>query len=122
MAKPTPVRGLDAATPLPEAARAFLGARLADVQRHLGMLGPRLDSEEVHDARVASRRLRAALTLFGDDKRVRRADRVVSALQDALGEVRDLHVQLDAFAAMGEQAAPLERTALRHVRRHLSAR
>ena len=122
MAKPTPVRGLDAATPLPEAARAFLGARLADVQRHLGMLGPRLDSEEVHDARVASRRLRAALTLFGDDKRVRRAYRVVSALQDALGEVRDLHVQLDAFAAMGEQAAPLERTALRHVRRHLSAR
>ena len=122
MAKPTPVRGLDAATPAAEAARAFLGARLADVQRQLGKLGVRLDSEEVHDARVASRRLRAALALFGDARRVRRADRVVRALQDALGEVRDLQVQLDAFASMGERAAPLERTALRHVRQHLSTR
>lgn len=120
MAKPTPVRGLEATTPMPEAARAFLGARLADVQRHLGKLGPRLGSEQVHDARVASRRLRAALALFGDGKRVQRADRVVSALQDALGEVRDLHVQLDAFGKLSDEAAPLERTALRHVRERLA--
>lgn len=122
MAKPTPVRGLDAATPMPEAARALLGARLADVQRYLGKLGPDLGSDEVHDARVATRRLRAALALSGGRKRVRRADRVVQALQDALGDVRDVHVQLDAFTAMAEKAAPLERTALRHVREHLAAR
>ena len=107
---------------MPEAARALLGARLADVQRYLGKLGPDLGSDEVHDARVATRRLRAALALFGDRKRVRRADRVVQALQDALGDVRDVHVQLDAFTAMAEKAAPLERTALRHVRDHLAAR
>ena len=122
MARPTPVRGLDAATRMPEAARALLGARLADVQRYLGKLGPDLGSDEVHDARVATRRLRAALAIFGDRKRVRRADRVVQALQDALGDVRDVHVQLDAFTAMAEKAAPLERTALRHVREHLAAR
>ncbi|RPH72440.1 MAG: CHAD domain-containing protein [Myxococcaceae bacterium] len=122
MAKPTPVRGLDAATPMPEAARALLGARLADVQRYLGKLGPDLGSDEVHDARVATRRLRGALALFGDRKRVRRADRVVQTLQDALGDVRDVHVQLDAFTAIAEKAAPLERTALRHVRDHLAAR
>jgi len=122
MAKPTPVRGLQASTPMPEAARTLLGGRLADVQRQLGKLGGALAADPVHDARVATRRLRAALVLFGDDKRVRRADKVVSALQDALGEVRDLHVQLDAFTEMGEKAAPLERTALRHVREHLEAR
>ena len=122
MAKPTPVRGLDAATPMPEAARACVASRLADVRRHLGKLGPNLGAEEVHDARVATRRLRAALTLFGDKKRVRKADKVISALQDALGDVRDLHVQLAAFAALGEKADPLERTALRHVREHLMAR
>ena len=122
MAKPTPVRGLHAATPMPEAARALRGGRLADVQRQRGKLGGTLAADPVHDARVATRRLRAALVLFGDDKRVRRADKVVSALQDALGEVRDLHVQLDAFAAMDDQAAPLERTALRQVRQHLEAR
>jgi len=122
MAKPTPVRGLHATTPMPEAARAFVGGRLADVQRQLGKLGNNLGSEQVHDARVATRRLRAALALFGGGKRVRRADKVVRALQDALGDVRDVHVQLEAFDELGEQAAPLERTALRHVREHLSAR
>jgi CHAD domain-containing protein len=106
---------------MPEAARAFLTARLADVQRHLGKLGPRLGSDQVHDARVASRRLRAALALFGDAKRVERTDGVVRALQDALGAVRDLHVQLDAFGQLSEEAAPLERTALRHVRERLQA-
>jgi CHAD domain-containing protein len=122
MAKPTPVRGLDAATPMPDAARALLGGRLADVRRQLGKLGKDLGSDQVHDARVATRRLRAAVALFGGGKRVRRADDAVRALQDALGEVRDLHVQLDAFTAMGDQGAPLERTALRHVREHLAAR
>ncbi len=122
MAKPTPVRGLEPASPMSEAARAFLGARLADVQRHLGKLGPRLGSDEVHDARVASRRLRAALVLFGEGRRVRRADRVVRALQDALGEVRDLHVQMEAFGKMSDEAGPLERTTLRHVRQHLGDR
>jgi CHAD domain-containing protein len=122
MAKPTPVRGLDASTPMPEAARAFVGSRLADVQRHLGKLGPRLDAEQVHDARVATRRLRAALSLFGAHKRARQADKVVRRLQDALGDVRDLHVQLDAFSALDAHAEALERTALRHVRQHLTAR
>jgi CHAD domain-containing protein len=122
MAKPTPVRGLHAGTPVPEAARTFLGGRLADVQRQLGKLGKELDAEKVHDARVATRRLRAALVLFGDGKRVRRADKVVRALQDALGEVRDLQVQLAAFSGMGDQGEPLERTAVRHVREALSAR
>src|SRR5215831_16126298 len=122
MAKPTPVRGLHAATLMPEAARALLGGRLADVQRQLGKLGGELAADPVHDARVATRRLRAALVLFEDEKRVRRADKIVSALQDSLGDVRDLHVQLDAFAAMGDDASPLERTALRHVREHLEAR
>lgn len=122
MAKPTSVRGLQASTSMPEAARALLGGRLADVQRQLGKLGGELAADPVHDARVATRRLRAALVLFGDDKRVRRADKVVSALQDALGEVRDLHVQLDAFTEMSDRAASLERTALRHVREHLEAR
>ena len=119
MAKPTPVRGLKAATPMPKAAHAFLKARQSDLRRHLGKLGPRLGSEQVHDARVASRRLRATLALFGGGKRVDRADREASDLQDSLGEVRDLHVQLDGFGKLSDEAAPLERTALRHVRERI---
>ena len=120
MAKPTPVRGLGPATPMPEAARALLGARLGDLRRHLAKLGTKLGPEQVHDTRVASRRLRSTLALFGGGKRTRRADREIRELQDALGGVRDLHVQLAAFGKMSDQAAPLERTALRHVRQHLA--
>jgi CHAD domain-containing protein len=124
---------------MPEAARAFLTARLGDVQRHLSGLGeppatdrakgkragnprpPPVPADEVHDSRVATRRLRAALKLFGDEGRVQKADGLVSALQDALGEVRDIHVQMDAFAKLGAKAQPAERSALRHLRQSLAS-
>jgi CHAD domain-containing protein len=139
MAKPSPVRSVSAVTPMPEAARAFLAARLGDVQRNLSGLGdppgnahpkgtrasrprqPSVPAEAVHDSRVATRRLRAALKLFGDGGRVRKADGVVSALQDALGGVRDIHVQVDAFAKLGARAQPSEQAALRHLRQSLAS-
>jgi CHAD domain-containing protein len=49
------------------------------------------DREAVHDARVACRRVRAALRLLG----LRELDRQVKDLQDALGEVRDLQLQAE---------------------------
>jgi CHAD domain-containing protein len=132
---------------MPQAARAFLTARLGDVQRHVSGLGdtaaagqtPRtgtgrakgrqgrrsrqasVSAEAVHDSRVATRRLRSVLRLFGARGRVTKADRVVSALQDALGDVRDIHVQLDAFARLGAKAKPSERPALRRLRQSLSS-
>jgi CHAD domain-containing protein len=56
------------------------------------------DIEGVHGMRVATRRLRAALEVFGaclDPKRGRRALRDVKALAAALGERRDRDVQLE---------------------------
>lgn len=47
--------------------------------------------DPVHDARVACRRVRAALRLLG----LRELDRPVKDLQDALGDVRDLQLQAD---------------------------
>lgn len=49
------------------------------------------EKEAVHDARVACRRVRAALRLLG----LRELDRPVKDLQDALGEVRDLQLQAE---------------------------
>jgi CHAD domain-containing protein len=49
------------------------------------------DKDAVHDARVACRRVRAALRLLG----LRELDRPVKDLQDALGAVRDLQLQAD---------------------------
>jgi CHAD domain-containing protein len=104
MAKPTPVEGLDADTPLAEAARRLLAARLADVRAYVagvvetrGIESRRDDGiEAVHDCRVATRRLRAALRLFGRAGRspqLLTLGQEVAALGRALGAVRDLDVQ-----------------------------
>jgi triphosphatase len=62
------------------------------------------DPEELHDMRVAARRLRAAISLFRDALPIR-----ISRLQDeirwvsqALGAVRDLDVQLEQLRAWSE--------------------
>ncbi|MES2459542.1 MAG: CHAD domain-containing protein [Armatimonadota bacterium] len=64
--------------------------------------------EALHDMRVGSRRLRAALALFAGvfpRAEFRDLDRQVGAITDALGAVRDLDVQLDALRAL-ESSVP----------------
>jgi len=87
------VSGLSPGTPVGEAATKLLHARFADVRRLEIRAVHRLDTEEVHDLRVACRRLRAAIKVFGA-KPLRRLDPLVEHLQDALGEVRDVQLQL----------------------------
>ena len=93
MAKPTEVPGLDARTRTRTCGQRLISARLADVRRYEQPLQTRIDSEAVHDMRVAANRLRAALRLFGNH-RVREMQREVKRLQDALGEVRDGQVEI----------------------------
>jgi CHAD domain-containing protein len=87
------VAALSPETPVAEAAAKLLHARFADVRRLEIRAVHRLDAEEVHDLRVACRRLRAAIKVFGG-KPLRRLDPLVEHLQDALGEVRDVQLQL----------------------------
>jgi CHAD domain-containing protein len=58
------------------------------------------DVEELHDMRVATRRTRAALSLFEDalPVRARHVRMELGWLADALGAVRDLDVQLERLA------------------------
>jgi triphosphatase len=110
---------------------------LAAVRRHLGALiahepGARLgeDPEELHDMRVATRRLRAALDIFSAvlPPRAQMSRRELSWVGRLLGAVRDLDVQiahheLDAARVASllhdiTRPAPLEPllTLLRHER------
>jgi CHAD domain-containing protein len=73
---------------------SVLAARIADVRQHEVALLRTIDADHVHDMRVATRRLRAALQLLVHDERARRTIANVKRLQDALGVVRDRHVQL----------------------------
>lgn len=63
------------------------------------------DIEEVHDMRVASRRLRAALSVFEPAFPCRRYDRFerdVAEVTRSLAEARDLDVMIAAVEKMGE--------------------
>lgn len=58
------------------------------------------DIEFLHDMRVGTRRLRAALSVFGavfSPPELRRWDKEVGQLTDALGTVRDLDVQIETL-------------------------
>jgi triphosphatase len=79
----------------------------AILRRHFGAMlahepGVRLgeDPEELHDMRVATRRLRAALKLYADalPKRAERYERDLQWVAGALGEVRDLDVHLQRLS------------------------
>lgn len=65
--------------------------------------------ERVHDMRVATRRLRAVLEIFGECFPAKAHARVlkdVKALADALGERRDPDVQIEALAGHLGAIAP----------------
>lgn len=73
------------------------------------------DVEHVHDMRVATRRLRAALEIFEPcfpPKRHRKALKRVKALADALGERRDLDVEIELLEDLAEGVAGEDHEAL----------
>lgn len=74
------------------------------------------DVERVHDMRVATRRLRAALEVFEPcfpSKRHRKALKKVKALADALGERRDADVEIALLEGLLDEAAEADQGALR---------
>lgn len=73
------------------------------------------DIERVHDMRVATRRLRAALEVFEacfPRKRHRKALKRVKALADALGGRRDLDVEIEQLQGLGDAIAEEDADAL----------
>ena len=73
------------------------------------------DIEDVHDMRVASRRLRAAVEGFSDAfprKKLRPLLNEVKEIADTLGQVRDLDVMLARLAADRRGRLPAQRLVL----------
>ena len=74
--------------------------------------------ERVHDMRVATRRLRAALEIFEPcfpRKRRRKALKGVKALADALGERRDADIEIELLERLAGEVAAADRPALRNL-------
>ena len=88
---------------------------MAEVFEHSDGVLDTAEVEALHDMRVATRRLRAALEVFEacfPRKRHRKALKRVKALADALGERRDRDVSIEFLEGYAAEAPEDERAAL----------
>lgn len=107
MARAREVPGFDCGEPFAAAAARVVEVRAAEVFEHSDRVLDVEEIERVHDMRVATRRLRAALEVFAPcfpRKRHRRALKRVKALADALGERRDRDVAIESLAGFASEA------------------
>jgi CHAD domain-containing protein len=115
VARARDVPGLDCDDPFAEAAARVVEVRSAEVFEHSGGVLDVDDIERVHDMRVATRRLRAALEVFEPcfpAKRHRKALKWVKALADALGERRDRDVAIEFLEGFAGEAPERDRPAI----------
>src|SRR5438034_1873309 len=94
MAKARAIDGLVAEEPYAAAAAKIIAVRAREVADHSHDVLEVNDIERVHDMRVATRRLRAALEIFEPcfpAEPLNEAPREVKAIADALGERSEEH-------------------------------
>lgn len=106
MAKAKPIPALSAAESYGEAAAKVVATRAEELREQTRGVLDTADIERVHDMRVASRRLRAALEVFEPcfpRKPYRRVLREVKRLADGLGERRDRDVAIATLQGFNEQ-------------------
>ena len=105
MARAEPIPGLAPDLPYREAAARAVEVRAGEVFAHRQGVLDVTDIERVHDMRVATRRLRAAMEIFAPcfpKDQYREVLRDVKALADALGERRDRDVRIAALERIEE--------------------
>lgn len=112
MAKARPIEGLTPDEPYAAAAAKIVAVRAREVADHSHDVLDPSDIERVHDMRVATRRLRAALEIFAPcfpDRQHAEALREVKAVADALGERRDADVTIAALERFANGLAAPDR-------------
>ena len=106
---------LDCEASFAKAAKKAVRVRSKEVFAHSEGVLDLGQVERVHDMRVATRRLRAALEIFEPcfpRKRHRKALKKVKVLADALGERRDADVEIALLEGVAGEAADADRAAL----------
>jgi len=112
MAKARPIRGLAPDTRFRDAAAAAVSVRAGEVFTFADAALDLSDIEGVHDMRVATRRLRAALEVFAPcfpKKRHGEVLKEVKDLADRLGERRDPDVAIEELEALAKELGPADR-------------
>ena len=123
MAKARTVKDIAPEKSLEECARKIITTRLHEMMSFKEGAIDGTDIEYVHDMRVASRRLRAAMRNFADcftpKKEFRGYLKRVERITSTLGDVRDLDVLIDRFQK-GAQTVPVDaQIGLQNLIKHL---
>jgi CHAD domain-containing protein len=103
---------LDPEAPFDVAARRAVAVRAEELFEHSANVLDTEDIERVHDMRVATRRLRAALEVFAGafpKDELKPVLRDVKRLADALGERRDPDVHIEEFTKLRARFKPTDR-------------
>jgi CHAD domain-containing protein len=122
MARAKRITGLSPDMPMREAAARTIGVRAREVFTYAERVLDTDDIERVHDMRVATRRLRAALEVFAacfPAREHRRVLRDVKKLADALGERRDPDVALATLDRIEAGLAGADRSGIESFRGEL---
>jgi CHAD domain-containing protein len=112
MAKARRIPGFAESRTFREAAARTVEVRSEEVFDHAGNVLDLADIDRVHDMRVATRRLRAALEVYAvcfPKSEHRRALKDVKALADALGERRERDVAIAGFEKVAKALTNAER-------------
>lgn len=116
---------LDCEAPFSAAAAEVVKVRAKEVFTHSEGVLDLDDPERVHDMRVATRRLRAAIEIFEPcfpRKRRRKALKRVKALADALGRRRDADVEIGLFEGLAAELSGADGEALERLLGELRAK
>ena len=125
MAKALEVLGVSATTPLNECARRIIVARMTEMMSFKSGSIDGEDAEFVHDIRVASRRLRAAMQNFAacfPKDEFRKHLRRVESVTRTVGAVRDLDVLIKRFETDVEGLSEDEQGGVRRLLQDLRVR
>ncbi len=112
MARARVVGDLECDAPFALAAARVVSVRGAEVIEHSSGVLDLEEVERLHDMRVATRRLRAALEIFAPcfpRKRLRATLKEVKAIADALGERRDRDVAIESLEDFAAQVGSADR-------------
>lgn len=107
MAKAQPINGLDCDASAFTGASAVLHARLNEILSFHSNASQPDGVDGVHDMRVASRRFRSALRDFSplfEKKPLKSLKKGIKVVANALGDVRDQDVAIEALQALREKA------------------
>jgi len=120
MAKPRPVSGIDPSKRVRPNARRILATRIDEVYQYDGLVADPANITDLHNMRIAFKRLRYLLEIFGSafDADLEPYLDQVKAMQDLLGEIHDCDVQVPMLEA---HLAWLERQEALSVERMLTS-